>query len=84
MTGFGWYTSFDSPDPHTGLVGITQGSKVRGGHEVVAHAVDAEANLVWFWNNWGPKFGLRGRFCMTFETWGRLLEEQGDVTVPIV
>ena len=84
MTGFGWYTSFDTPDPHTGLVEVTQGAKVRGGHEVVAHAINAEANLVWFWNSWGPKFGLGGRFCMTFETWGRLLEEQGDVTVPIV
>jgi len=84
MTGFRWYTSFDSPDPHTGLVEITPDARVRGGHEVVAHEIDAEANLVWFWNSWGPDYGVGGRFCMTFETWGRLLDEQGDVTVPIV
>jgi hypothetical protein len=84
MTGLPWYTSFDSPDPRTGLVEIKPGAVVRGGHEVVAHAIDAEARVVWFWNHWGPEFGLGGRFCMTFETWGRLLAEQGDVTVPIV
>jgi hypothetical protein len=84
MTGFKWYTSFDSPDTRTGLIEITRDATVRGGHEVVAHEIDAEANVVWFWNSWGPEFGVGGRFCMTFETWGRLLEEQGDVTVPIV
>lgn len=83
-TGFGWYTSFDSPDPRTGLVEVTRGATIRGGHEVVAHAVDLEARLVWFWSSWGPDFGLGGRFCMTFATWERLLEEQGDVTVPVV
>jgi hypothetical protein len=84
MTGFAWYTSFDSPDPRTGLVEISPDAEVRGGHEVVAHAIDAEAGLVWFWNSWGPGYGLGGRFCMTFGTWGRLLEDRGDVTVPIV
>jgi hypothetical protein len=84
MTGFSWYTSFDSPDPDTGLVEITPAAHVRGGHEVVAHAIDTEAQIVWFWNSWGPEFGLGGRFCMTFRTWERLLGEQGDVTVPVL
>jgi hypothetical protein len=84
MTGFAWYTSFDSPDPRTGLVEITPDAEVRGGHEVVADEIDADAGLVWFWNSWGPGYGIGGRFCMTFGTWARLLEDQGDVTVPIV
>jgi hypothetical protein len=84
ITGFRWYTSFDSPDPRTGLVEIKRNAVDRGGHEVVAHAIDSAAGIVWFWNSWGPEFGLGGRFCMTFETWGRLLEDQGDVTVPVV
>jgi hypothetical protein len=83
MTGFSWYTSFDSPDPDTGLVEITPAAVVRGGHEVVAHAIDPQAQIVWFWNSWGPAFGLGGRFCMTFGTWDRLLQEEGDVTVPV-
>jgi len=83
ITGVSWYTSFDTPD-RTGLVEIAKGATVRGGHEVVADGIDADNKLVWFWNSWGPEYGLGGRFCMSFGTWERLLSEQGDVTVPIV
>jgi hypothetical protein len=83
MTGFAWYTSFDSPDPESGLVEIAQDSVVRGGHEVVAHAIDGRLERVWFWNSWGREYGINGRFCMTFETWERLLDDRGDVTVPL-
>lgn len=83
ITGISWYTSFDTPDPSTGLVELAAGATVRGGHEIVADGIDAEKELVWFWNSWGTQFGLGGRFCMAFATWGQLLEYQGDVTVPI-
>jgi hypothetical protein len=83
ITGVNWYTSFDTPDPGSGLVEIAPGATVRGGHEVVADEIDAPNERVWFWNSWGPQWGLGGRFCMSFQTWERLLQEQGDVTVPI-
>jgi hypothetical protein len=83
ITGVNWYDSFDHPDPQTGQVEIAPGAKVRGGHEVVADEIDAPNKLVWFWNSWGPSYGQGGRFCMTFDTWGQLLKERGDVTVPI-
>ena len=83
ITGINWYTSFDTPDPHTGLVEIAPGATVRGGHEIVADEIDAPNQLVWFWNSWGTPFGLEGRFCMSYQTWNLLLQEQGDVTVPI-
>jgi hypothetical protein len=83
ITGVNWYTSFDTPDAN-GLVAIAPGATVRGGHEVVADGIDADNQLVWFWNSWGTVFGLGGRFCMSFSTWEQLLSEQGDVTVPIV
>jgi hypothetical protein len=82
ITGISWYTSFDTPDP-TGLVAIAAGATIRGGHEIVADGIDAEQELVWFWNSWGTAFGLGGRFCMAFDTWEQLLENQGDVTVPL-
>jgi hypothetical protein len=50
---------------------------------VVADQIDAPNKLVWFWNSWGPTFGVGGRFCMSFDTWQQLLEQSGDVTVPI-
>jgi hypothetical protein len=82
ITGISWYTSFDTPDP-SGLVAIAPNATVRGGHEVVADGIDAPNELVWFWNSWGTQFGVGGRFCMSFATWEQLLQNQGDVTVPI-
>jgi hypothetical protein len=82
ITGVSWYTSFDSPDSN-GLVAIAPGATVRGGHEIVADEIDAENQLVWFWNSWGKQFGVGGRFCMSFDTWSQLLQEKGDVTVPV-
>ena len=83
ITGINWYTSFDTPDPATGLVEIASGATVRGGHEVVADGIDADKQLVWLWNSWGTGWGVGGRFCMSFETWDQLLKERGDVTVPM-
>ena len=84
ITGVSWYTSFDTPDPRTGLVEIAPGATVRGGHEFVADGIDATNQLVWFWNSWGTAFALGGRFCMSYTTWEQLLANQGDVTVPVV
>ncbi len=84
ITGVSWYTSFDTPDPATGLVELAPGATVRGGHEIVADGIDANNQLVWFWNSWGTQFGQGGRFCMSFDTWEQLLSGQGDVTVPVV
>jgi hypothetical protein len=82
ITGINWFTSFDIPAVD-GLVAIAPGATVRGGHEVVADGIDAADKRVWFWNSWGAGYGLRGRFCMSFDTWQQLLEQSGDVTVPI-
>ena len=84
ITGINWYTSFDEPDPKTGQVTIAPGATVRGGHEIVADEIDAPNELVWFWNSWGTGWGTGGRFCMSFDTWGELLKERGDVTVPMM
>lgn len=83
MTGIKWYTSFDRPDPETGLVELTSDATVRGGHEILADEIDADRRLVWFSNSWGTQFGRHGRFSMTFDTWAQLLQDQGDVTVPV-
>ncbi len=82
ITGINWYTSFDTPDS-SGLVEITPDATIRGGHEVVADQIDADNQLVWFWNSWGTSYGVGGRFCMSFATWDQLLQNQGDVTVPL-
>ena len=83
ITGVNWYDSFDNPDPQTGEVTIAAGATVRGGHEIVADEIDATNKLVWFWNSWGTSWGQGGRFCMSFDTWDQLLQQQGDATVPV-
>jgi hypothetical protein len=84
ITGVNWYDSFDTPN--TGPKGygsqVAIAGSVRGGHEFVADEIDVEDKLVGFTNSWGPAYGLGGRFYMTWDTWGTLLSQQGDVTIP--
>lgn len=89
ITGVNWYTGFDTPDAD----GFAQVSgTVRGGHEFVVvgngtaadfgiTAVPAATRLVKARNSWGPSFGVNGYFYFTEADWGRLLSEQGDVTI---
>jgi hypothetical protein len=80
ITGIRWYSSFDNPDGN-GLITRTAGAYVAGGHEIVADELDVEHRRVGFSNSWGAAWGLKGRFYMSYELWGDLLGEQGDVTV---
>jgi hypothetical protein len=79
ITGVNWYSSFDSPDDN-GLIQISPDADVRGGHEFVADELDIEHELVWFTNSWSESWGVSGRACMSWETWGQLLSEDGDAT----
>jgi hypothetical protein len=87
ITGVNWYTSFDTPDSN-GVIAIARGATVRGGHEFVAVEIDATNSLVWFVQSWGLQYGVArnglagGMFAMAFTTWGTLLNQQGDVTIP--
>jgi hypothetical protein len=78
ITGFGWYSDFDVPDAN-GLVKI--GGYVRGGHEVEIVGVDAEAKIITLVNSWGTLWGKNGFFSISWDDFGRLLNEGGDVTV---
>jgi hypothetical protein len=82
--GMNWYSTFDNPDPATGIVTIGRGATIRGGHEVCATEIVLDKELVGFWNSWG-RWGLHGtgRFYIGFADLERLLAEEGDVTVPM-
>jgi len=80
ITGINWYSSMDTPSSD-GEVRVTSQAFVRGGHEIEGSEIDVDNKRVWFWNSWGEGFGLGGRFWMSFDTWDRLLNEQGDVTI---
>ncbi len=80
LVGTTWPDTFDTPDM-SGRVYITRRSRFRGGHEVVFDAIDVESELAWFTNSWGPAWGIKGRACVSFDTLGRMLNDNGDCTV---
>ena len=84
ITGINWYDSFDDPAAD-GFIAIAAGAQVRGGHEICLDELNVERKTVWFTNSWGTGWGKDGRAYMTWNDFGRLLKEDGDVTafVPI-
>jgi hypothetical protein len=82
MWGINWYDSFDQPDSN-GLVTITAGAQVRGGHEIVADELLPSQRLVGFTNSWSGAWGLQGRFYLGWGDLETLLGQQGDVTIPV-
>lgn len=87
ITGIGWREGCDVPDDD-GMVTID--GQLRGGHEIVAvgfhipaHAKSITECVVEFINSWSKYWGHRGRFFMWVKDWAALLDDDGDVTVPI-
>jgi len=78
LVGINWYQGMFTPDPD-GRVRIT--GALAGGHEIVARQIDVQNSRVWFDNSWGPTWGVKGRFYLTFADFGTLLSQQGDVIV---
>lgn len=85
ITGVPWYEGFDEPNGQ-GRVSIA--GEIRGGHEFeVIGYLPRSSGLLDGWvvavNSWGPEWGIHsGRFVFTARTWGDLLDQDGDVTVP--
>lgn len=90
ITGVNWYDSFDNPI--AGQISIGPGATVRGGHEFLVYRLDVPEGAtiddldkitVHCVNSWGKSWGNNGHFTMVAATWATLLDEQGDVTVPV-
>lgn len=80
--GINWYDSFDSP-PSSGLLSISPGAAVRGGHEPMLRGIDVDKQEVFGDNSWGTSWGLQGSYRMGWATLDRLLHEGGDGTVSV-
>ncbi len=78
ITGVNWYQPMFTPDDDGR---VRPGGQLAGGHEIDADEIDVENERVWFTNSWNTSWGVNGRFYLTFDDYGRLLGEQGDVTV---
>ena len=80
LVGMNWYEGMFNPAPD-GRVTIS--GPLAGGHEIVAREIDATNQRVWFDNSWGTSWGVQGRFYLTFNDLGTLLNQRGDVIVLI-
>lgn len=80
ISGMNWYESMFTPNSK-GVIVISPGSGVAGGHELCFDEIVVEEQLVGFQQSWGD-WGVDGRGYMSWDTWARLLSENGDVNVP--
>jgi hypothetical protein len=82
VEGFLSHNCFDQYS--SGLMQISPGAQVRGGHEPMLRGCDAEAKTVYGDNSWGTSWGIDGgSFAMSWDTLDRLLHEEGDGTVSV-
>jgi hypothetical protein len=81
IAGVNWYDSFDNPNAD-GECPLTPTAQCRGGHEIQLFGIEVEAKRVWVYQSWGPEWGglKNGTFWFSWDTFDRLLHEQGDVT----
>lgn len=82
IVGVNWYTSFDDPDS-SGVITISPGATVRGGHEFEVYGVDPVAQMFYADQSWGLSYGIDGTFSFSWDTMAQLLAEQGDCTVSV-
>lgn len=82
ICGTNWYEGMFTPSS-SGEVRVS--GAVAGGHEYECFGYVAELDRWWFWNSWGPGWGVNGSFWMSTATFSRLLSEDGDATtfVPV-
>ncbi len=78
IVGINWYSDMFNPDSD-GRVHPT--GNLSGGHEIEAFKVDITNGRVWFYNSWGPNWGVNGTFYLTWADFATLLAQRGDVTV---
>ena len=78
IVGTEWREQMFWPDPFGGVRPI---GSVAGGHEYQAFGIDVARRRVWFFNSWGPGWGVEGRFFMTWDDFRSLLAADGDATV---
>jgi hypothetical protein len=66
-----------------GTCAISPNAYVRGGHEVCLTGLDVASRTIRFANSWSASWSAKGYGVWSYDTFARLLAEDGDATVPV-
>lgn len=77
ITGIGWTDDMFEPKASGEIVPTGTSA---GGHEVVVDELDVNRRRVWIQNQWSPRWGQDGRAWLSWDAYGTLLDDNGDVT----
>ena len=80
ILGVNWYSGMFNTDAQ-GYLRVS--GYVMGGHAILARGVSVPGRYVTLHNSWGPEWGQGGRARITWDDLGRLLDEDGEVCVPL-
>ncbi len=71
--------------PSSGIIKNAAGGSVRGGHEYECFGRDAERDLWWFCNSWGPNWGKNGTFAYDSAAMAAFMARGSDIAqgVPV-
>jgi hypothetical protein len=76
-----WLEGMETPRKD-GTVKVS--GRALGGHEYLCFKRDAERDLWWFRNHWTTDWGLKGLFAYDTPGLQKLMDQQGDITVPVI
>lgn len=80
IVGTVWFSNMNTPDENAV---IRASGDELGGHEYLILGCDIDTRLITILNSWSSSWGSDGRAHISFDDFRKLLEANGDVTVPI-
>lgn len=81
VAGLNWYSGMMDVDSK-GFIHPT--GQLEGGHAILVHGVNVKGQYVKLWNSWSKSWGINGGCYLSFDDFGRLLQEQGEFCIPVI
>lgn len=79
VIGCNWYEGMFDTDTAGHL---HKAGRIVGGHAILAVGVNVRLRTVLLHNSWGPDWGMNGKAYLSWDDFGALLREDGEVCIP--